>query len=59
MKVDINLLIVCVTSILIAQIIMHGLWEITNAKNSGKVIGDNFNDILENIDKFEKIKKGF
>lgn len=55
MKIDSNLIIICLTCIICTHIIMRGLFDIANAKNAGKVMENNFGDIIKNID---KIKKG-
>ena len=53
MKIDNNLIIICVTIMISIHMIMRGLLNITMAKNSGQVMNDNFEQILKNIDKFK------
>lgn len=58
MKIDNNLIIICVTVMISIHMIMRGLFNIANAKNAGQVMTNNFQDVLKNMEKIEKIKKG-
>lgn len=53
MKIDNNLIIICVTVMISIHMIMRGLLNITMAKSSGQVMNGNFDKILKNLDKFK------
>ena len=53
MKIDNNLIIICVTVMISIHMIMRGLFNIITAKNSGIIMNRNFDKILKNLDKFK------
>ena len=58
MRIDFNIVIICITAIMISQIIMHGLIDYVTAKTTGDVMNYNFEDIIKNSEKIEEMMKG-
>jgi len=54
MQLNGNLIIVCVTCLMIVHMLMRGIFEIVMAKNSGNVMNNNFKEVINNLEKIKE-----
>lgn len=57
MKIDNNLIIICLTCIICIHIIMNKILEIAMTKTSGKLMNENFDEISKLIEEDKKRKE--